>query len=259
MHGVPGQCRYNSGMYRGLVLSDLHLYARRTHGWHLFASLHQHLRNCELLVLNGDTFDFQWTVLPNLAETVEAAARWLKNVAQRYPHCQIAVVLGNHDSHPRFINALGELASTTPNLEWHEHHLRVANALFLHGDCITRPGMGSYDLALYRHRWHSDRIKPRNLATAYGWVDRSGVSHVLPRLVYPRRKTARRILGHLDRVAPGVTAGVRDIYFGHTHTPFRDFYYRGFWFHNTGSGLHHRHFNVLHFHTDRSAVATSAD
>jgi len=57
----------------GLVLSDLHLLARRSDGAALIESRRSDFSGIDVLVLNGDTFDFRWSALSNLATSVAAA------------------------------------------------------------------------------------------------------------------------------------------------------------------------------------------
>ena len=58
---------------RGVVVSDLHLFARRSRGSELLDSLAGQLAEADLLVLNGDTFDFRW-IAPRDREQAFAAA-----------------------------------------------------------------------------------------------------------------------------------------------------------------------------------------
>jgi hypothetical protein len=61
---------------RGLVVSDLHLFARRSRGMTCFESLRGELESVDVLVLNGDIFDFRWSVLPDH----QATQAWLSDI-----------------------------------------------------------------------------------------------------------------------------------------------------------------------------------
>lgn len=45
----------------GLVVSDLHLFSRKSERVALMKGLAAELRDVGILVLNGDTFDFRWS------------------------------------------------------------------------------------------------------------------------------------------------------------------------------------------------------
>ncbi|MFA6244267.1 MAG: metallophosphoesterase, partial [Candidatus Hydrogenedentales bacterium] len=81
----------------GYVVSDLHLFSRRSdysvHERHIF----QAAAKADVFVLNGDTFDFRWTTLPSIDLTVVAAIRWLRALTERFPNCYFHFILGNHD------------------------------------------------------------------------------------------------------------------------------------------------------------------
>ena len=110
---------------RGIVVSDLHLFAHRSHGDACFQSLRAELESVDLLVLNGDIFDFRWSTLRGHDTTADAAAIWLQNLAADFPRCEIHYVLGNHDCLSLFRKRLPLLCSAESRLHWHEHHLRL--------------------------------------------------------------------------------------------------------------------------------------
>ncbi|MEN8773858.1 MAG: hypothetical protein ABF379_09885 [Akkermansiaceae bacterium] len=57
----------------GLVISDLHLFAGRSDGAVLFKGIQSQLKSVDLLVLNGDTFDFRWSHANNEEKCIAAA------------------------------------------------------------------------------------------------------------------------------------------------------------------------------------------
>ena len=127
-------------MSDGYVISDLHLFTRRTVADAYRDDMHAAAARADFFVLNGDIFDFRWTTLPDIDETVAAALAWLGDFASRFPRCRFFYVLGNHDGIQPLADRLGDLAAATPNLEWSPSHVRVGRALFLHGDLPLHNG-----------------------------------------------------------------------------------------------------------------------
>jgi len=123
---------------RGIVISDLHLLARRSHGKEKFDSLRAKLEDVVVLVLNGDIFDFHWSTLGRLDRSVPAAADWLFYLAADFQKCAIHYVVGNHDCPPAFLSELCRLAAELTRFQWHEYLLRLGPSLFFHGDFAHR-------------------------------------------------------------------------------------------------------------------------
>lgn len=238
--------RADSMTRRGLVVSDLHLFARRSMGAERFAGLRARLAEADLLVLNGDIFDFRWSTLPDHAATIAASSRWLRQLAEDHPRCEIHYVLGNHDWFGSFREELQGLCAGLPRLRWHEERLRLGSCLFVHGDC-THYRMDAEGFRRYRQGWNHDRRRTRAETAAYRWVDRLGLTLRLHHWQFPRQQTVERLAHYLDSACPGWQAGLRDCYFGHTHLPFSDFTHGGIRFHNTGSGIAGQEFNPLPF------------
>ena len=95
---------FPSRSVRGLAVSDLHLFARRSAGEEYLHSLRSQLASTDVLVLNGDIFDFRWSTLPSVEATAARALEWLEALHAAYPSCTIHYVLGNHDC-PTFFRA----------------------------------------------------------------------------------------------------------------------------------------------------------
>jgi UDP-2,3-diacylglucosamine pyrophosphatase LpxH len=221
---------------RGLVVSDLHLFARRSVGASALETCRSDLRSVELLVLNGDIFDFRWSTWPNHGATQTAALAWLSGLLSDLARCQVHYVLGNHDCLPPFREGLSALSRAQPRFHWHEHSLRLGPALFLHGDC-SQNWMDAGRFHNYRQAWREDRQRSPWRALAYSWVDRLGLTHRAQQWHFPRTQTVRRIAYHLDHASPGWRNGLQDCYFGHTHLPFSNWSHDGIRFHNTGSAV----------------------
>lgn len=234
----------NSG--RGLVVSDLHLFARRSEGMARFDAMRAELEAVEWLVLNGDTFDFRWSTLRGQEATVAAALAWLRELADELPRCEIHFVFGNHDCLAGFDEALAGLAAVLPWLRPHADALQLGSSLFLHGDC-AHSEMDARRFNRYRAAWRRDRQRGPWGASAYAWADRLGLTRLAHQWHFPRRETVRRIAFYLDQTRPRWRRETRHCYFGHTHLPFTSYAHEGITFHNTGSAIRGMAFNPLCF------------
>lgn len=239
------------GQKKGLVISDLHLFARRSDGETRLAEVSRALKTADVLVLNGDTFDFRWSRLPSEEATIAAAVQWLEALAAEFDGREIHYLLGNHDCLGAFRARLEDFARRHPVLRCHEHRLRLGRALFLHGDCANRK-MDAARLSEFRDAWSRDRPRGRMNAALYDATDALGFSRQFHRLYFPPRRSVRRVAHHLDRVMPAWRDEVDDCCFGHTHRPFRDHSLDGVRFHNTGSAIRGMEFQPLTFFIDAS-------
>lgn len=221
---------------RGVVFSDLHLFSVRSAGVGCLESIRQQLELAQVIVLNGDTFDFRWSTLGNEENTILAALDWLRDLVARYPKAEIHFIVGNHDCLEAFTSRLDDLAVALPRFHWHEHALRLGSALFVHGDCAHRP-MDAAGLEDYRRIWRYDKPRHRLLGRGYLIADRLGITWLAHRSHFSSAKTLTRLTWYLDRTVPDWRETTRDCYFGHTHLPLRDHERDGVRFHNTGSAI----------------------
>lgn len=238
---------------RGIVISDLHLFARRSRGAARFDSLRSKLSSAEVLVLNGDIFDFRWSTLGKHDETLPAAVKWLRDLAGDFPECQVHFIVGNHDCTTAFLEELSRLADDLPCFEWHEYLLRLGPALFFHGDCAHRP-MDHQALRRFRRKWQGNWRCGPALSAAYLCADRLGITRRVHEWHFPRHKTVERIAYYLDHASPDWREQTRHCYFGHTHLPFSNYEYDGIQFHNTGSAIFNLDFNPITFEAPREHV-----
>jgi len=238
---------------RGIVISDLHLFARRSRGVARFNAVREELSNADVVVLNGDIFDFRWSTLGDQSKTLPAAMNWLRKLADDLPDCHIHFVVGNHDCTVAFQEELARLASALPRFQWHEYLLRIGPLLFVHGDCAHRH-MNHHGLSRFRKLWQRDFTWSPASAVAYECVDRLGITRRVHEWHFPRQRTVERIAFYLDNSCPGWREHTRDCYFGHTHLPFADYEYDGIQFHNTGSAIHNLEFNPIWFETPNDSA-----
>ena len=233
-------------MKRGLVISDLHLFSPRSEGAGLMADLMDEVTKVDVLVLNGDIFDFRWSCLPDQSATIAAAIDWLAALLDDFNGESIHYILGNHDCLGAFSSRLDELVRTHPGFSCHPLRLILNRRLFLHGDCANRR-MNEADLMKYRRAWSNHRQRGNLGRTLYKVADATGLSRRFHERHFPEAGTVSRVTHHLDHVLPAWREEIDHCYFGHTHLPFADHSRDGVLFHNTGSGIRGMGFQPLAF------------
>ncbi|HNV21108.1 MAG: hypothetical protein GXX88_09835 [Candidatus Hydrogenedentes bacterium] len=226
------------------AVSDLHLFCKRSEAHRYTASLDRAIAEAEVCVLNGDIFDFRWSVFESVGETVHEAISWLDRIIARHPHCEFHYIFGNHDSVKVFIDALDAYAAQTERLTCHHDLFRLNGAVFLHGDVADRK-MTQAEFEAARRVWHYDRQRGKVVNRAYDLAMWLGAHRTIPRLVFPRQVVAERLVHYLDHVGHGRDSGVTDVYYGHTHVAVRDFRYEGISFHNSGAPMPRLGFSIL--------------
>ena len=229
-----------------MVLSDLHLLAKRSVGESLFADLSTRMDDREILVLNGDTFDFRWSRVQPQSAAVSAAVKWIEALTDRFEGREVHFIYGNHDCLGAFREVFEPMADSLPPLQIHEFFLCLGDQLFLHGDCANRK-MDASDLRAFREAWSYDKPRKRFYESLYELADVSGLSRLFHRCYFQRLPTIRRVAFYLDRALPDWRTNVNDCYFGHTHLPFRDQIHQSVRFHNTGSGIRGMGFQPMEF------------
>lgn len=229
----------------GAAVSDLHLFTNRTTVHHYITDIWNTAAECRLFVFNGDIFDFHWALQQGIPASVHAAREWIAELLETHPDTQFVFLLGNHDSIPDYQRTLDELARSHDNLTWHPEWYRRDSRMFLHGD-VYHAGVTRAVLRAYRQQQNL-RVGPSRLHQAmYRLLYQSRVPAALRRFV-SRKTCARRILMYLQSELGPELADIRDIYFGHMHTPFSHFAYRDIHFHNTGAALMGMRLNIVRF------------
>ena len=218
-------------MKRGIVVSDLHLLSWRSRGMTRFEKIRSRLDERDVLVLNGDTFDFRWA-LRSHADAIPLALTWLSELISEFPRLDTHFITGNHDCLAGFTNRLTEVQG----LSVHPHFVTLGRNLFLHGDAANYR-MDLPKFRRFRQSWENDAIKGKLAVRCYDLSDRTGLNEFAHKLYFPGDTAVRRIAWHLDQIQPGWSDHVDDCFFGHTHLPFQNRERDGVRFHNTGSGL----------------------
>ena len=229
---------------RVYFVSDLHIFCRRFDGERSWAQVAEVARGATTLVLGGDIFDFRWTALATIEETVEAAIDRLRSLVVGYPACMFHYLLGNHDHHEAFLPRLTRLANSESNLAWHPYCLRLGTRVFLHGDAATRSG-GAGALEAARYRWLQRKKEGQIANWLYDAMMAARVHKLVYYAFYPKRAVARRLLAYLEQIGHGPATGVADVYFGHTHVALSGFQYGGVRFHNGGAPVTGCRFHIL--------------
>jgi UDP-2,3-diacylglucosamine hydrolase len=225
-------------------VADLHLFTRRSDAAHYHGALCRAAARSQAFVLGGDIFDFRWSTLADTPTTVDAAIRWLEDLSAAHPDCHFHYLLGNHDYCRPLLERLEQRSGTMANLSWHRFYLRLGDSLFLHGDAAGRR-MTPERLARCRARWLAAEPAGRFRRRAYDLFMETGLHRSIPYLVHTRRRAARRILNYLEHLGEGPQAGVRNVYFGHTHRRISNYRYRGLTFHNGGAPIAGQRLHIL--------------
>ncbi len=221
----------------GTVLSDLHLFAGRSEGQALFDSIRAKIEKADVLVLNGDTFDFRWSQFTDEEESITEAVKWLTSLLGELRGDQHLYFLqGNHDCLGNFTQRLNQLQKTEAKFTVEPEILTLGDKLFLHGDGANWR-MNGEEFEAFRAKWSRDKPKGKVAAASYHAIDALGISKGFHRLYFPALTTIKRITYHLDQVMPGWRSKTAAVYFGHTHCPLSNIKLDGINFFNTGSGI----------------------
>lgn len=229
----------------GTYLSDLHMFSRRSQHGRYARAIPEAIAESQLCVLGGDIFDFRWTTLSGVEETVERGIGWLVSLIEANPSCDIHYVLGNHDHTEPLMDRLQELSVRYETFEWHRYYFRCDDKFFLHGD-VTDWAM-DHDELVRRRSIDTDRKKHRASHYAYDLAIHARL-HTIPAYVWHSpRQSAARILHYVDTLGGGHRTDLRHIYFGHTHRAFSDFACEDLLFHNGGAPIRGLPFEILRF------------
>ena len=213
------------------VISDLHLFSHRSRALRHMPAIVEALRQSEALILNGDIFDFNWSIHGGTEPTINAAEEWLRQLMDTAPHGRLYYLLGNHDGVSAWAERCEVLSEVLSGFHWSPDYLRLGDTLFTHGDLL----LGSEPLET---RPLKTEVRPRKAAMGRAY---EVVSHLrIPRiatLCYPTQRCARVIFRNFQQLDPKFTDGVRRICMGHTHRPFSQLAIDGLEIYNTGSTI----------------------
>jgi UDP-2,3-diacylglucosamine hydrolase len=208
------------------------------------AALDSAIAESDVFVLNGDVFDFRWSVLASEEETIHAALEWLGGLLGRHPGCAFHYVLGNHDCLQSFTEALTKFESTQPNLTCHPYYLRLGDTLFLHGDVAMR-NMDAEGLEAYRSFWRYHKRKGPLMNWVWDAAFLLNLHRGIHRMAFPPQIAVKRVRHYIDSIGEGPGSGIRSVYFGHTHMALPGYAHGGIQFFNGGAALQGLEFNIL--------------
>ncbi len=231
-------------MPSGFTVSDLHLFSKRSRAERFLPEIYRKADQSELLVLNGDIFDFQWSKQNLPEDALVEAVDWIVSLVTSKSSCQFVFTIGNHDATPAYLQRLHELSTKYANLHWREHFFKVGQKIFLHGDAL-HGGITLQGLQDYRHscslKSYSEFTK-----TLYAGLTNIGGTSLANKLI-GKRTACRRILLFLEETLPEETKAIQDVYFGHTHNYLHNYVYQDLRFHNCGGPFTGSKFSILPF------------
>lgn len=227
------------------LVSDLHLFSRRSEAEEYLPEIQRAAREADLFVFAGDTFDYKWAPQPCPDSFANHAKNWLANLAGSHPNCQFQLLLGNHDHHPALMARLDHLAVELPNFTWDPWLLRHGSSVFLHGDAANGYRTAA-QLERYRQRCENHVHRPGPLRNrVYDAVIATGLHNTFSRVYFPARRVAARLTRYLEHVGHCAASGTRDVFFGHTHRIMDGFEHAGLRFHNPGAPIRGTRFRIL--------------
>lgn len=234
-------------MKRSFLVADLHLFSRRSQASRHQEAIESAVKEAETFILGGDIFDFRWSHWNSPEETAKAAESWLQDLIALNPACQFHYVVGNHDHHPAMLRVLETLALSSENFQWEPYHLRIGDAFFLHGDAAD-PRMNPDRLRASRARFAEHGRPARWQDQVYQMAVACRLHVAVSRAWYPTARVTRQLHNYLAQLPSDDVAGVKHVYFGHTHLALRDHSWQGRLYHNGGAPMRGLNFDILPVH-----------
>jgi UDP-2,3-diacylglucosamine hydrolase len=230
-------------------LSDLHLLARRSSAPELESAIHRAAQQAHTMVLGGDIFDFRWRTKLSMEAAIDESMHWLERLIKNNTAAHYHYLLGNHDSHPDFVERLQKLSEQMPRFEWHRHLLRIDKSIFLHGDVVDRrirAGEIHHDVVDARRSKKEERPDPHPFShSLYDAAIRARLHRVVIQVAKRKEIVLQRLKHYLDAHEAGLQAGVEQVFFGHTHRKLKNVRYGGMRFSNPGAAIKGLPFEII--------------
>lgn len=241
MEKQPDTNRNDAGSH--YFLSDLHMFSRRSHSQRHESEIREAAAQARTLVLGGDIFDFRWSTIPSLEQTIEAAIGWLDELTRASSGCEFHYVLGNHDFNLPFMETLDKFSAARDNFAWHRYYHRIGDCIFLHGD-VAEGEVSHEELIAARERCHREK-QPHVIQHYLYDVAVKLRAHKAIVSMNRKQKVASRIFAYLKDIGHGPENGLQHVYFGHTHMPMGAYEFEGLRFHNGGAPIKYLDFRIL--------------
>ncbi len=230
-------------------VSDLHLLANRSSGPVVQRAIDAAIAQSHTFILGGDIFDFRWSAYRSHAASIEQSMRYLEGLLSVNPECEFHYILGNHDALPGFTKRLEQLAESNPRLHWHPHLLRLGSSVFLHGDIIDSKiplEADFHELLDARRLRGEERSLPHPLQhSLYDVAVQARIHRLVANIANSHRKVLTQVGDYLSWAKQDRSAGVKQVYFGHTHRPVDRLVYSGLEFHNPGAAIKGLPFRIV--------------
>lgn len=237
-------------------ISDLHLFSRRSSAPQIEDLIQSAVSRSDTFILGGDIFDFRWSTQLSKGEAINDSIAWLERLIENNTSCKFHYLLGNHDCHPEFVDALQRLAESTPQLSWHRHLLRIDQNVFLHGDIVdTRvlPGQVHHDVLDAKRLIGESRKPPTKISHAiYDAAVQARVHRLVVQLAKRKDLVLKRLTDYLKAHSQDYESGVNHVYFGHTHRQLRSIPYAGMRFYNPGAAIKGLPFQMMEIHPNHN-------
>jgi UDP-2,3-diacylglucosamine pyrophosphatase LpxH len=240
-----------SQLLRSYFFSDLHLFARRSSASTITPQIYRAADQAHTIILGGDIFDFHWSTWPTLERSIDESIGWLEELVDRFPHCNFHFLLGNHDSHPKFVAELDRLAFRKPRLNWQPYLLRIMNCVFLHGDIVDCEP--THDDLCARRKLGEDRSPPsRSRHWLYDVIVHARLHRAAVNLAVRQATVLKKLTLYLEVQGLDASQGVEHVYFGHTHRDVNGVELHGLTFHNGGASIKGLSFRIIETQLPRS-------
>lgn len=232
-------------------ISDLHLFSSRSNAGQYESLIEESVDWSDLCVWGGDLFDFRWSQAGNGEATINLALRWLGDWCERFPDKQFIFLLGNHDAHAPFGEALRQRFADHPKFFGGVDSVRIRDTLFVHGDVIEGDGSAqAFDQ--YRERWSNKPEAGPLQHRAYDAAVAARLHRAVATAAHRKRRTCLRLLRWMHRQPHDRVQGVRQIVFGHTHRQIHGLWVDGVRFYNGGATIRHVPFSPVKIEFEES-------
>ncbi|MCP4346834.1 MAG: hypothetical protein GY795_15065 [Desulfobacterales bacterium] len=229
-------------MKNGFVISDLHIFRDP----HIFDSSYRYIcqlaAKADLIVLNGDIFDFEWSQ-SNIEKTVHYSTAWIKELIIGFPNCSFVFISGNHDCDPLFAENMHVLEEEYQNIKYREEYYVIENKLFLHGDIIHVNRL-FHNLRQWRLLYRTARLKTKHFRHIYLRIIPTKVSTATYNFFHHKERIFDKLILYIQN---NIQGAVTEIYFGHIHVYFEKYAYKGYVFNNPGAAIKDMQFKAVQF------------